>query len=368
MIRPPFPKHKDILIVDDFPTQQEIQQDIPFSSTSHTDFLEMLRKFSKIKLTNVGYTYFNFNKPDPEDAEYVKSIISVNEYKKTTHEGYILLENLQIYISPEFHIDLQKFYKYIEKVSPKIIIPIGKWSFLFLSGFFDIKKTRGTKIVKRRYGGIEMYRASEIAKENYLLFPMYPTTMKFYYPKKVILYHWDFKKLGSIYRKIIENTYNPPKSNYIINPSLEDITKYLDKLEKLLQFKVVPCAVDIETLRNTIDTIGLCYKESEAISICFGDLTNYHYYTSEEEANIIYRLCKVFSHHNFKLIGQNWGYDVQFLRKYWLYFSKVSYDTMIIQHCLYNFLPKDLATLASIYVPYYSNWKGKVDFNEGENK
>jgi DNA polymerase-1 len=39
----------------------------------------------------------------------------------------------------------------------------------------------------------------------------------------------------------------------------------------------------------------------------------------------------------------------------------VSVDTMTLHHVLYNQLPKDLATLASIYDPWYTYWKDEIE-------
>jgi DNA polymerase I-like protein with 3'-5' exonuclease and polymerase domains len=64
-------------------------------------------------------------------------------------------------------------------------------------------------------------------------------------------------------------------------------------------------------------------------------------------------------HPNAMHVGQNYNYESQFYAKMWCMKINAEWDTMLIHHILFNYLPKDLAFLASCYCEHYTYWKGE---------
>jgi DNA polymerase I-like protein with 3'-5' exonuclease and polymerase domains len=90
------------------------------------------------------------------------------------------------------------------------------------------------------------------------------------------------------------------------------------------------------------------------------------YFTSQQEVALHRILRTVLTSDSFEIVGQNYSYDMQYLRDLLLISPRVDRDTMVMQHLAWPGVPASLAYIASIYNGHYSYWKydGK-DWIEG---
>jgi uracil-DNA glycosylase len=373
--RAKLPREKSVMIISDYPIVNEVERDIPYSGASNLTLLSDLYKVG-VKQSFCALTYLSYGRPSKESYDWRmdfrkhKNVDDFSKWFKLEHQK-------DIYVSDTLWNEFQGLLKEIELVKPKIIILAGKWSFFFLTGKISYLKTQGNFKNQKPLGGLNSYRASIMQSwEGFnfpkcIVFPILPAVTKQRSPEKIPIMKWDFRKLGDIYKKIIDEEVNldfylKPNRELIIGDSLINIRNYLLNLIEKLDYEVTLVSTDIETRHNTIDCIGIAYEKIKAICIPFSTIDNPNFWTFEEELEIHLLLLKVFQHKNFRNLGQNFSYDSQYLYKFWLINVNTEIDTMILHHCLYNTMPKSLDFLASIYSETYCQWKdmqnhGKFD-------
>ncbi len=150
---------------------------------------------------------------------------------------------------------------------------------------------------------------------------------------------------------------------YHLNPTYDEVMFFLDKLITSLDENEKPMhiACDIETFRRKeISVLGLAISEKECLPIPFLDFTkpNYSRWTIEQECQIVFKLKIILEHPHAEVSGQNFHYDVNYIIKQWGIYPRYTYDSMHMFHCLYpGELPKDLATLSSLFCHYHMYWK-----------
>jgi DNA polymerase I-like protein with 3'-5' exonuclease and polymerase domains len=126
-------------------------------------------------------------------------------------------------------------------------------------------------------------------------------------------------------------------------------------------------AVDIETRGGHTACICLASSERRAISIPLMCVENPYGYFSPQQEVVVHRLLRsILTSNSFEIVGQNYSYDMQYLRDLLLITPKIDRDTMVMQHLAWPGVPASLAYIASIYNRYYRYWKddGK-DWVEG---
>lgn len=370
MHRPKFPKPKPVMIVSDYPIISELEMDEPYSSASNLSLLSDLHKVG-IKQSSCHMTYLNYERPDKPDW--------FDQFSKTQVDGTwkkIVWEKSK-YISEYLSSCIADLLDEIEKVNPKLIVIIGKWSLYLLCAIGTHTGTTATKSQRRPNGSLSKYRASILNidsrydMQDVIVFPLLPPLTKQLEPDKSIIMSWDYRKLGSIFDNVVNKEididyYLKPDLNLIVGDKIAVVFNWLCKLEELLDKEVVKVSADIETRHGTIDCIGLGYNLNESICIPFSTINSPSYWMAEDELLIQLKLFKVFKHPNFRVVGQNWAYDSQYLHKFWLVLTNAEVDTMILHHVLYNTLPKDLSTLASVYCEKYRYWKDMQKFGKLE--
>jgi DNA polymerase I-like protein with 3'-5' exonuclease and polymerase domains len=76
-----------------------------------------------------------------------------------------------------------------------------------------------------------------------------------------------------------------------------------------------------------------------------------------DEARITSLICRVLTHKNARLVGQNFQYDQYFMWRSWGIVTDCYADTMLAQHVFLPGEPKDLGYLSSLYCRYHRYWK-----------
>lgn len=397
-----YPKKRTVMIINDYPVKSEIALEEKFSATSNLNLLTSLRTgrvanynkqavpgFKGILSTDIHTTYVDysfFGEPELEkNFDYLKEFRKKKGLIEDVYEGFSTFNDEETngifrrldhqkdcYISERLWYCLQGLLEEIRLVEPKIIVVTGKWALFLLTGCTTLTQTQGNAKDRKPLGGLTKFRASIMQPHSCwnlsetLLIPIYHPVNAMGMLDKVAIMELDIQKIGWMYHKIKEDGdlkyYIAPEREYILGTSKEVVITYLkDLLEKLDKAKLWVSA-DVETMfKSFIDCIGITTAKDGGLCIPFATIDNPNFWSLEDEIEIMLLVKQVLEHPNALQIGQNYAYDCQYYYKLWGISAKPYIDTMVLHHILYNYLPKDLAFLASLYCITYQYWKDEIE-------
>lgn len=111
-------------------------------------------------------------------------------------------------------------------------------------------------------------------------------------------------------------------------------------------------AVDIETRRGQIDTIGLGTSRSALVIPVLDPTGDWRPVWAKGKWRELWRILAAWLEGQWPKVFQNGSYDVWWLAETWhVVVGGWRFDTRILHHVLEPELPKDLGTLASLYAP-----------------
>jgi len=333
----------DIVIVGEAPGQEEEQTGIPFIGSSGKLLRDML---SRVGIDSRQVYITNVFKHRPRNNNF--SLLYVDKGKKER--------------SNELEMACRQLLLEVKARKPKVVLALGNEA---LRALTDRKS-------------IEKWRGSVIETDGYLVLPTYhPAFIMRSYSKRAIG-ELDLRKALRLSK---EKNFTPPKADFILNPSFEQVLDYLQTFHKRLSF-------DIETIGTHVRCLGLSEGVGQAICIPFiaskaesgikpgdtrlvfefdpssGSLCSF--WREEEERSILKELNRVFGDEETELVAQNFPFDATRLeRDFGLVSRNLWMDTMIAQHCCYSELPKKLDFLVSVYtdVSRYSDYEAQSDLS-----
>lgn len=374
--RAKYPKKAKVLVVFDMPTKEEVKRGEAFTGASNLNMLTSLRTgrasvFNKmpvpgwvgitakdIEVTYVDYTNFG-------DFNHVGNFDYREEISKKPKDGYV--EFRKYFISSRLHRELLLFQEYLEAVDPTIVVITGKWGLFFLTDEVSLTNTADGK-ERKPLGALQKYRGSMLIKEDRIFFPIYHTLIAVTMPEHIPIIEMDLQKLGDVFAEVqntgsidsyrLNHTYHLGHDAYLY---AERLLARLDSGEKL------ELSIDLETMlyktpgSSIIDCIGIAHSVSEGCCIAFAKPGVASLHNIGYETELMSLLFQLLTHPNAEIIGQNIvSFDIMVILGRFLFIPSVKHDTMIMQHTLYSFLPKDLSFLASMYCKAYSYWKGEI--------
>lgn len=379
------------MLVCDFPVKMELADGDKFIAPSNTGLQTALRTgkvnnwsavvedgYQGIKGSDLFSTYLDYRGVQEGNFDYSKEIkkrkdlfiaddcfFDVDE----PNSRYFKIEHQKdCYVSSGLWFEIQSLLEEIEKVKPKLIIVTGKWSLFFLTGCVTLTQNQGNYKDKKPLGCLVRYRSSlmqvnscfEITTSHILL-PIYHTQNAMGMPDKIPMMTLDLQKAGWIYHNILDQGveyYTQPVEDFTITLDKGEILKYLDTMLARLDKEPRKVSADIETKYSAlIDCIGITDSLNTGICIPFAGETNPNLWSLEDEIEITLKLFEVLQHKNCQIIGQNFFYDSNFISEQYLIDVYAEHDSMVLHHLLYNYLPKDLSFLSSIYAEKYTQWK-----------
>lgn len=411
---------KDVMFIGDYPLVHEQESGRAYSESSSTELKDQIAKAAILESKGkehrlflsseeICYSYLSTERPAADDSDWKASIVS----KRMIPEGetYYQIPYLKdVWVSKRVGQQLNELIKQIKEVQPKLVIIGGKWSLFFLASLYaapdtqlvTIAGTKNTPKKKQYFGGLNKYRSSLLCFHSAyelpdtVLLPILTPSFQWIVKEKQEIINKDYAKIAQINR-FLQGGHTPttvltPRRVNLVGETLEGCLEYLQGLLLVLDTEPTLVALDVETRQKGIDCLGICYKENESFTIPFTEMyedvskegeaickvVNYkeqyiantigmpvmrhrHTWTVEEEIQIMYWLFKVLLHPNLQMVAQNGLYDCQFFAKQWNINLYTHTDTMIQAHVLYNYLAKDLATLASIYCWDYTYWKDEIN-------
>lgn len=319
------------MIVGEAPGAEEERLGVPFVGESGRLLDKMLHEAGILRhecfVTNVARL-----RPQGNDFRHFLPG-KVKKYKRpemVTYRGQLM--------DPRLPGWLELLDKEIEMCQPETIIALGNAALWALTGRTGIKKWRGSRLGgDNRPVVIPAFHPAAILRQ----YELRPVTVQ------------DLRRANEA-----KKTDRPPEWHFVLRPSLDDVSRVFAGLENLLSAGPTTLATDIETRQGHIACLGIAWSRYDAICIPFMDVLHEGgYWSLEEEAAIVHRLCAILSHPNARIVGQNFLYDTQYIYRYWRCIPNVARDTMGAQHAMFAGGPKDLAYLSSVWCDWHVYWK-----------
>lgn len=329
-----------LLIIGEAPGQEEVRLKMPFVGASGHELDRMLTEVglsrSQAFVTNVCRV-----RPFGNDiAQFVSS------RKTAPGPGWTFFQGK--WISTEIAEGLSLLQQEISLVEPNLIICFGNLALWAVTGRWGVKSWRGS-VLKSLTSGNGVTRK--------VLCTYHPAAVLRQWSLRPTVIH-DLQKAAREY--LSPETSSGPSTNFTIRPTIEQVTEVIDRIEAQLSDnnETLKLAPDIETRAGHIACLGFAWSATEAICIPFMDTAHPTGYWSEaDEAEVVYRLYKLFTHPRISCVGQNWLYDAQYFWRHWHFIVSQVRDTMIAQHAMFSEGQKSLDYMSSLYNPDYQYWK-----------
>jgi len=240
--------------------------------------------------------------------------------------------------------DLRSELKYLKDRGYRVIVPLGEevTRFFGITGKYD--DIRGSIVEKDEWYILPTYHPGDIHSKMY--------TRKRDGSKTNMKYVWigDLRKA----KEISQTVWTPPKENFNIYPTLDDLREWVKKSENSL------VAVDIETTGFNRDhaeivMIGTALSGEDALCVPLLEKVGGSYWSISEREEVR-RLLELLLCER-QLLFQNALFDVPFLQEngYEVPWKNVVHDTMLLHHALNPELPHKLGFIVSVYgnTPYW---------------
>lgn len=338
MIQPDGHPNARIMVVNEFPTKEEMLKGVAMSGSGGYEFNKMLTEAgimrSECWMTYVarvcppGYTVDGFFPKLKRDIDHTFHV---------HHNGK--------YVSPAIMTGIALLEKEIELIRPDIIIALGNTALWALTGEWGIKTWRGSLSA---FKGI----------------PVLPT-----WTPQYVLRDWQARATGvqdlqRVVKIRSEGVAAEPEWKFTLRPTFGEATSCLRTLIAKCDSGPTRIASDIETSAGHITCHGLAWSHTEAITIPYvargadGQASwTVDYWTVEQEGTLHYLLWKLLTHPNIRLVGQNYCYDDAYIFEKQHISANVSDDTLVLQHTMFPGMDKGLGFLASIHTDTHVYWK-----------
>lgn len=331
------PAPATVMIVGEAPGVEEERSGHPFVGASGRELDKMLHEAGLLRSAVFTTNVCRHRPPDNK----IEGWLSRAKKKTSIPQGFVQMRNL--WVHPHVSTGFESLLKEINLVKPNVILALGNLSLWSLTGRWGISKWRGSHLRVDWDGGG-------------------PLVVPTWHPAYV-LRDWaeraaavrDMRRAASL-RESRED--NKPAWSFLVRPTFEQATAALQSLLAKLAEGPLKLAHDLETRSGHIACSGLAWSPLDAICIPFMCVERPEgYWTSEQEAAILWLHYKVLCHPNARVVNQNYLYDAQYTLRHWLFVGRFWRDTMISHHTAFCELPKALAYQASLYCKNYVFWK-----------
>lgn len=349
------PASANILIVGEAYGSEEKLRNRPFVGTSGRELSRMLAEagldLDRCYLTNV----VNKQPPGNDFTHFLLDTESARKSKVPDLWG--------LYPREELVNGLRELDRLINHLRPRLIIAAGNWPLWAIGcgqwgGIGNSKQPKGYKLPT----GIGNWRGSMLVdpRQGGAVLPIY-------HPAS-ILRSWEDRQItvADLKRRVpmaLNNLWAEPPVQFTFPRSRDDFDMLMSALVDLYARicrapTLLP--VDIETRQRLIECVGIAWSDREALCVPFmtADENNKEgYWTLEQEVILTNFVRRILEHPNAKIVGQNFFYDIQYLRYYLGVKCNYKYDTMLAQHVMYPGTPLGLDYLSSVYCDHHVFWK-----------
>jgi len=327
------PRDAKILLLGEFPGEDDIRTSLPFSGASGDELRRMLSS-AGIDYDSCFTTQVFSQRPPSNDLE--KWMVK----KAALPSGYDIPAYARgAYLHPAYVPQLRETQRLISSLQPNIILALGSAALWALTGSGGIAASRGSVIEQELSPGnwrkiIPTYSPSTVLRS----WPFRPVVIK------------DFIKAR---RESARPIFHRPARSLLIAPTVEELEQYVSK--NLISASLI--ALDIETANRQITCISFALSASSAVVIPLWDMSTESgsYYSARDEL-AVWKIIRAVCASPVPKLMQNGTYDTQYLVAAGCSVQNFFSDTLILHHALYPELQKGLGFLGSIYTDEPS-WK-----------
>ena len=337
-IRPTGPCPAKIMIVGEYPGDQEIAQGVPFVGYAGMELNKMLQEAGLMRSTCFLTNVIREKPPSNSVEDFIAS------KKKSITPNHIMFRDK--FVLPVVRDGIEILKREIELCQPNVIIALGNISLWALTGQWGITAWRGSQM--------QTDLQLELGYQPKIIPIVSPASiLRQWTQRPVAVQDMRRAKTESLTRELIR-----PNYNFIIRPDYSTVISVLGQLWNHVQSSKGKLAVDIETRSGHITCIGLAWSNFDAICIPLtSTIRPDGYWPIEHEAKIIYALYQLLTHPNCEVVGQGFHYDTQYIKRHWFFNPNLVRDTLLAQHSMFSSLPKSLDFLSSMYCQYHCYWK-----------
>jgi uracil-DNA glycosylase family 4 len=333
LVKPDGPQDAQIMILGDNPSESDKYEQLPFSGGSGYELSKMLQEAGILRTASRLSMVYPYR---PDD------MTMICRAKKTRTPDHVFYNGQFIHKSILPEIELLK--EDIRKTKPNVIIVTGDLALLVLTGKMSTEKWRGSCLST----------LPEIGHDCKVIPTYSPARVTAEWCKRPIMVR-DLKRAKD---ESASPTYPRVERNFTVRPTYQAVLLRLDAIFKSLLQGPTKLSVDIETRAGYVACVGIAWSKSDAICIPFMTRTNPEgYFNLDEEAEISWKLYRVLTHSNARVVGQNFIYDIQYFWRHMFFLPNLTQDTMLSQHTCFSTMPKGLDYLASMYAAHYVYWK-----------
>lgn len=351
-VRPVGPCPATIMLVGEFPGEQEVAKGEPFVGYSGLELSKMLQEAGIMRsscfITNVCRI-----RPPGNDIDSF-----VAKRKSDIGPQHLLIRNK--FVMPSIRDGIELLKREIEMCRPNVIIAFGNLALWALTGQWGVTSWRGSMMQTDLPLGLDYT----------------PQVLPTYHPAAIIR-QWSWRQIAvqdlrrakvmSKSRELI-----PPDYKFVTRPDYSTVLTILYQLYQQVCGRKGKISVDIETRAGHTACIGLAWSKLEALCIplmCAERKDGY--WPLEQEATIMLAVYQLLTHPNCEVIGQNFLYDAQYFWRGFHFLPNLKRDTMLTQHVMFSNMPKGLDFLSAMHCEYHTYWKdeGKEwDAKTGEDQ
>lgn len=328
-IRPSGPSTAKVMIVGEFPKEQDLVRQEPFAGGIGFELSKMLAE-AKIHRESCFCTYVV---DDRVPGGNLTGLVADSKAKATNHSLFH-----GRHVTQQFLDGVDRLKKEIELVKPDVVCAMGNLALLALTGEWSAMAWRSSIMESNLVPGLKViptYSPAMVVAQMYL---------------RPIVVH-DLKRVAKhIGKPLVER----PAYDFRIRPTFEAACELLSRIIDLPAGTCI--GADIETRAGHIACIAFAWSPLDAVCIplmCQHD--DEGYWTLEQETALVLLMLTLMRKH--KIIGQNWNYDAQYIYRHWHFLCPRVEDTMIQHHSCFSNMEKNLAFLSSMYLDDHLYWK-----------
>lgn len=338
MIAPSGPCPARIMIVGEFPGEQELAQNQPFVGYSGQELSRILHE-AGIMRSSCFMTYAIRTRPPGNDLGQF-----IAERKTDISASHVRMR--EKFVMPAVVEGLSRLKREIEMCQPHVIIALGNAAMWLLTGRSGMTSWRGSVLQTDLSLALD-YQPKVIPSFSAGM------VMNVWSWRPILIHDLRRAKKEAEFREIFR-----PEYKFVLRPDFGQAHAVLSQLLKRLDLGELKLSIDIETRAGHIACIGVAWSKLEALCIplmCVERPAGY--WTLEEEVPLMWLLHRVLTHRNCRGVGQNFAYDTQYFQRHLAYHPRLAVDTMISQHTMFGNMQKGLDFLSSMYCEFHEYWK-----------
>jgi len=349
-IHPTGPSNARIMLVGEFPHEQDLLNSTPFVGGPGYELRKMLQEVG----VYAADCYITMVMKDRIPQSRVEAVVATK--KKDITNAHVL--HAGKYVLPAVVAGVEQLRAEVERVRPHVVVTFGNLALWALTGQWGAMNWRSSIMESALVPGVKVV----------------PT-----FSPAMVMVQWKLRGLmvHDLGRAVAQSAFPEIRRReykFIVRPTFEQAKSQLERMIEVAQIfqqendgKLMKMGGDIETRAGHISCIAFAWSRTEAICIPLMTVDNPEgYWTLEEEAelvHLIYRLCQ-----HITVVGQNWNYDAQYIFRHWHFICPSVKDTMVQQHTCFSNLEKNLAFLSSMYLDDHLYWKDdRTNWKKGED-